>query len=297
MSRWAEIRRGAVLYEDGAILVLNKPAGISVMGERHETDLVRLAQEDGEELFPVHRIDKVTSGAILFAKELQYHSDLTRQFNKRTVSKAYLAITRGSAGPGGAGGAEASGTLPEHGMIDLPLGVGRKSRVRVAGNREDIVLDGSGRHWSLAAPESAESAAGSAAGGAWGAGDKKSYPSQTAFVRVWADDHHTVLAVRPVTGRRHQIRVHLAWIGHPIEGDPLFDKGAAARGERAGLHSWRLAFDAAWADGTRLELEAPPGADFWAVLGERGAEIGSGERLEQARKGLTEAAADRESSE
>ena len=50
------------------------------MGERHETDLVRLAAEAGEKLFPAHRIDKVTSGALLFAKELRWHGALTRQF-------------------------------------------------------------------------------------------------------------------------------------------------------------------------------------------------------------------------
>lgn len=260
-SRWAGIREGAVLFEDEAVLVLNKPAGISVMGERHETDLVRLAQEDGEELFPVHRIDKVTSGAILFAKELRHHGDLTRQFNRRTVGKSYLAITRTSELPDGGRRA-----LPASGTIDLPLGVGRKNRVRVAGNREDIVVSEGGRRWSLATSDAEDGGAG--AGGGWGSGAKKSYPSRTDFARAWGDDHHDLLALHPVTGRRHQIRVHLAWIGHPIEGDPLFDRSAAARGVRCALHSWRLAFDAAWANGKRIALEAPPGEDFWGVLGD-----------------------------
>src|ERR1700704_1986292 len=93
VSDWAQIRAAAVLYEDDAALVLNKPVGLSVMGERHDTDLVRLAAEAGETLYPAHRIDKVTSGVILFAKELRWHGDLTRQFNKRTVEKTYLALT------------------------------------------------------------------------------------------------------------------------------------------------------------------------------------------------------------
>jgi len=67
VSDWAQIRAGIVLYEDDAALVLNKPAGLAVMGERHDTDLVRLAQEAGEKLYPAHRIDKVTSGALLLA--------------------------------------------------------------------------------------------------------------------------------------------------------------------------------------------------------------------------------------
>ena len=90
---WPELRSGTVLFEDDAALVLNKPAGLSVMGERHGTDLVRLAEAAGETVIPVHRIDKNTSGAILFAKALRFHGDLTRQFNKRTVEKAYLAVT------------------------------------------------------------------------------------------------------------------------------------------------------------------------------------------------------------
>src|SRR5215469_14940690 len=129
MADWGAIRRDAVLFEDDAALVLNKPAGISVMGERHETDLVRLAADDGETLFPAHRIDKVTSGAVLFAREQRYHGDLTRQFNKRTVDKAYLAVTRTTG-------------LPDTGVIDLPLSVGRKNRVRIAAERDRICLSG-----------------------------------------------------------------------------------------------------------------------------------------------------------
>ncbi|MCE6995236.1 RluA family pseudouridine synthase [Saccharothrix sp. S26] len=236
MTTWSELRRGAVLFEDEAALVLAKPPGIAVMGERHGTDLVRLAEEAGETLFPAHRIDKNTSGAILFAKRLEFHGDLTRQFNKRTVDKAYLAVT-------------ASTGLPERGRITLPFSVGRKNRVRVAGNRSDIGFDAQRSRWSLAPGTEF--------------GHVRTYPSDTGFARAWHDDRHTLLVVVPHTGRRHQIRVHLAWIGHPILGDPLFDKNAEAAGLRTFLHSWRLAFDAAWAGGARVEVLAPPGPDFW----------------------------------
>jgi tRNA pseudouridine32 synthase / 23S rRNA pseudouridine746 synthase len=240
VSGWAEIRDGGVCYEDDAALVLNKPAGLAVMGERHDTDLVRLAEEAGEKLYPAHRIDKVTSGALLLAKELRYHGDLTRQFNNRTVGKLYLAVTRSTG-------------LPERGAIELPLSVGRKNRVRVAANRAAIVFDEATSSWSVPADEVF--------------GHVRVYPSRTTFARVWADGEHTLVAVRPVTGRRHQIRAHLAWIGHPIEGDPLFGKTS---GGRTLLHSWLLGFDAAWADGARIEVVAPPGADFWAPLGPAG---------------------------
>lgn len=227
-----------MLYEDEAALVLNKPAGISVTGERHETDLVRLAADAGEVLYPAHRIDKVTSGAVLFAKELSYHGDLTRQFNRRTVEKTYLAITR-------------SIGLPDQGTIELPLSVGRKNRVRVAAERASITeVDGV---WTV--PESAVFT------------HVEIYPSVTHFVRAWANDQYTVLVVRPVTGRRHQIRVHLAWIGHELAGDPLFTKD----GGRTGLHAWRLAFDAEWRGGERVAVAARPPEDFWIGDGMDGA--------------------------
>lgn len=264
MSEWSRLRERSVVLEDRAVLALNKPAGISVMGERHGTDLVRMAAAAGEELFPVHRIDKGTSGLVLFAKDLSWHGGLTRQFAKRTAGKTYLAVVR----PPG---------LPPRGVIDLPLTPGRKSTVRVAAPRGMI----------RAAPPAVTPTAGAAAGtgghpapptaGAaapgeqvtWTAApqavfsDRRVYPSVTEFAVLWQDSEHALLAVWPLTGRRHQIRVHLAWIGHPVEGDPLF---GMADQPRTLLHSWRLAFDAAWRGDTRLAVEAPPPDDFWAPL-------------------------------
>ena len=87
-----------------------------------------------------------------------------------------------------------------------------------------------------------------------------SYPSVTGLRRLWEGTAHTLVAAEPQTGRRHQIRVHLAWIGHPIAGDPLF--GGA--GPRTSLHAWRLTFDDA--AGQRVRVMADPGADFWAPV-------------------------------
>jgi tRNA pseudouridine32 synthase/23S rRNA pseudouridine746 synthase len=177
---------------------------------------------------------------VLLAKDLRLHGDLTRQFSKRTVDKMYLAITR-SAG------------LPARGTIELPLSVGRKNRVRIAASRDAITFDPARSSWSV--PPEAQFQ------------DVRTYPSVTTFLRVCGDEQHTLLAAHPVTGRRHQIRVHLAWTGHPIAGDPLFSKAPADGPGRTLLHSWRLGFTAAWAGGARIRAEAPPGADFWAPLG------------------------------
>lgn len=242
MRDWAEIRDACTLLEDEAVLVLSKPAGISVVGERHEADLMTLARAAGERLMPVHRIDKVTSGAVLLAKQPPVHADLTRQFQRRSAGKVYLALTR-------------SRGLPERGTIELPLSVGRKNRVRVAAQRNSIVADEASGRWWVAPSEVFT--------------HTRTYPSLTTFVRLSEDQGGTLLAVRPVTGRRHQIRVHLAWIGHPIEGDPLFDSGSGSGAARTALHSWRIAFDAPWSGNARVEVEAPPPDDFWACVRER----------------------------
>jgi len=227
---WPELRRAACVFENDDVLALDKPAGLAVTGERHDTDIVELAREAGEVLYPVHRIDKVTSGLVLLAKRLPAHGPLTRQFAARTADKAYLAITRSTG-------------LPPEWTIDLPLAVGRKNRVRIAAPREALRFDPDACAWTV--PADAVRAG-------------RVYPSRTECRRLWEGDALTLVLARPVTGRRHQIRVHLAWTGHPVAGDPLFPGGAPAA--RTYLHSWRLTFDAPWA--ARTTLVADPGPDF-----------------------------------
>lgn len=230
MTTWAQVREGRELLRDDDLLVLDKPAGWSVMGERHDTDLVRLARDAGETLWPAHRIDKVTSGIVLFARRLEVHGGLTRQFADRSVAKTYLAVATGTG-------------LPERGTIELPLSVGRKNRVRIAAPREAITR--AGDLWTV--PDDAVLPG-------------ETYPSTTSFATLATGADRTLLAVTPTTGRRHQIRVHLAWIGHALVGDPLFEKDPATR---TGLHAWRLGFTGP--DGVHHDLEAPPGADFDAL--------------------------------
>ncbi|TLF92282.1 RNA pseudouridine synthase [Nocardia cyriacigeorgica] len=233
---WPDLRERCRIAEDDAIVAVNKPAGISVTGERHDTDIVQAAAAVGETLYPVHRIDKVTSGVVLLAKDLAAHGQLTRQFNKQTARKTYLAIV-----------STPEGALPDAGTIDLPLSVGRKNRVRIAAPRESIQV--SGDRWFVEPGDLL---------------DTKNYPSTTRFATVLRDGDYTVLALRPVTGRRHQIRVHLAWIGHAIAGDPLFDKSGVH--DRTYLHSWQLGLAADWRTPPELNLVAEPGRAFWSPL-------------------------------
>jgi tRNA pseudouridine32 synthase/23S rRNA pseudouridine746 synthase/23S rRNA pseudouridine1911/1915/1917 synthase len=226
------LRAERVLAEDGGTLALDKPPGISVMGERHDDDIVELAARAGEELFPVHRIDKVTSGIVLLARTLAAHGPLTRQFADRSAAKGYLAVVEGV-------------ELPDRWTIDLPLGVGRKNRVRIAAPRERLrhSVDEAGERWTI---DPADVIVG-----------KPNYPSVTEVHRLLRRDGRSLVLALPRTGRRHQIRVHLAWTGTPIVGDPLF---GAAEG-RTHLHSWRLRLP-----GTAVDLVAPPDAGFVAGL-------------------------------
>jgi tRNA pseudouridine32 synthase/23S rRNA pseudouridine746 synthase/23S rRNA pseudouridine1911/1915/1917 synthase len=238
---WAELRARIVRWEDDEALVVDKPPGLSVMGERHDTDLVTLAAAAGEPLWWVNRIDKVTSGAVVLARTKEAHGWLTRQFARRTVDKAYLAVCH----PGG---------LPPRGTIDLPLLKAGSGRIRVAAERAHIQLDQATGRWYV--PEARLL-------------PRKNYPSRTDYRSLWDDGEHAVVLAEPVTGRRHQIRVHLAWTGHAIVGDPLFARQPGPPADRTHLHSLRVAFEAATSGHPWVEVTAEPSPDFWAPVAAR----------------------------
>lgn len=232
---WASVRADRTVYADDRIVVIDKPPGISLVGERGGTDLMRQAREAGDWVMPAHRIDKVTSGLVLLARDLAAHKALTRQFNDRSVRKDYLAVVRG-------------GAPAVEGTIELPLSIGRKSRVRVAADRAAIAQPEPGL-WTVADDQVFDHV--------------RVYPALTRFRTVARSGEDAALVLRPHTGRRHQLRVHLAWIGHPIEGDPLFCRPA---GPRTHLHAWQLRFSHP-DDGRRLALRTDPDISFWHPLG------------------------------
>jgi tRNA pseudouridine32 synthase/23S rRNA pseudouridine746 synthase/23S rRNA pseudouridine1911/1915/1917 synthase len=190
--------------------VLNKPADVSLLADRSGAPCLWDALPDllGEKPYLVHRLDKPTSGALAIALNQATQTQLTKAFAARQVGKYYLARVLGDPGPAG--------------IIDLPLKKGRKSRYRVAGQREDIIaID---RNWQLASPT----------------GD--GHPALTRFRRLQQQDASSLLLLKPATGRTHQLRVHLAWIGHPIIGDHLYGrpKDPAQQSNRLYLHAHRL---------------------------------------------------------
>jgi tRNA pseudouridine32 synthase/23S rRNA pseudouridine746 synthase len=183
-----------VLHQDHEILLVNKPAGLlSVPGKgEHLADcLIARVQRVFPEALLVHRLDRDTSGVMVFALTPHAQRHLGLQFEKRQVRKVYVARVWGEM-------AERTGT------VDLPLIVDWPNRPR------QKVDHAEGR------------------------------PAVTDWRVVRVEDGTTRVRLYPHTGRSHQLRVHMAEIGHPILGDPFYAKGPARDFPRLMLHSESL---------------------------------------------------------
>jgi 23S rRNA-/tRNA-specific pseudouridylate synthase len=220
-----------VLYRTTELIAINKPTGISLLADRSGApclwDEIRAGLAPLDPL-PVHRIDKGTSGVLLIALTRAHQSHLTQAFQRRDVRKFYVARIAGDL------------DLDGHtGHIDLPLTKGRKSRYRVAGLRERITRRN--QRWRLS---------GRAAEG---------HESISRLRRIGGSDRQTVLLLQPLTGRTHQLRVHLSWIGFPILGDRLYGNPDANEQAwpRLALHCHRIVFDG-------ISITAPPPAELIA---------------------------------
>jgi tRNA pseudouridine32 synthase/23S rRNA pseudouridine746 synthase len=200
-----------IVHADAQVVVVDKPAGLLTVPGRGDDKadclFARLAVR-----FPslklVHRLDRDTSGLIVFALKPSAQVHLGRQFEERAVDKRYVARVWGVP----AGG---------KGRIDLPLTVDWPNRPR------QKVCHDTGR------------------------------PALTDW-RVMSDDGATArVQLKPRTGRSHQLRVHMATIGHPILGDSLYaDWQARAAAARLLLHAERLGF-AHPESGARLAFTSP----------------------------------------
>lgn len=221
-------REFPVLYEDDAVLVVDKPAGVAVHGGSGVSfgviEQLRRARPQARFLELVHRLDRETSGALLLAKKRSALVSLQDQFRQRETGKTYAALVVGA-------------WPANKKVIDVAL-------------HKFLTPEGERRVRVVPADHP----------------DAMRSISLVRVVQCFAD--FTLLDVTIKTGRTHQIRVHLASQGHPIVGDDKYGDFAlnkalaAGRGrpavkfERMFLHARRLAFDHP-VSGERIELAAP----------------------------------------
>ena len=198
-----------ILEDRDGLLVVSKPSGLLThatadKSRKNLVDLVRAERPDGSELTLQHRLDRETSGLVLFTTEVATRAVVAQQFEQRRVHKQYLCWIRGK-------------RLDSTWSVEAPL-TERSGRVKV----------GPGK------------------------------PSRTDFRLVRRQGEFCLLEARPVTGRKHQIRAHLAHLGLPILGDRLFGGEEASR---LLLHAYRLSLSHPALGGDRM-FTAEPDTEF-----------------------------------
>ena len=228
-----------VVYQDEHIAVIDKPAGLAVHpGPGHSDHTLVNAllaicpdiQGVGGEIRPgiVHRLDKDTSGLMVVAKTHQAHLDVSDQIKARQVDKGYLALAVGK-------------VEPAVGVIDEPIGRDPHNRKRMA-----VVPDGREARTRYRVLEYIMPSGG--------------VPMPSGG--VWAG--YSLLEVVLETGRTHQIRVHLSFLGHPLMGDGVYGRSSPLL-DRQFLHANRLGFrHPATGEPVEFRSELPP--ELSAVL-------------------------------
>ena len=257
----AEARPLAVLFEDDALLAIDKPAGLVMHPTRRYPSgtltnalLAHLHPGGRGRVHLVHRLDRDTSGIVLVAKSPEVHATLARAMARRAVHKDYLAVVYGT-------------PRAPRDRIDLRMRRDPATR-RMTTSRHDglpasteiAVLASCSEHAPSTMATDTENA---------GAARRADLARGGATL--------TFLRCRLITGRLHQIRVHLAGVGLPIVGDPIYGeprwKGIAephlrdvcATFPRQALHAWRLTC-AHPVTGAPLAIEAPLPADIQALV-------------------------------
>ena len=229
-----------VVYEDDDLAVINKPKGMVVhpapgnsSGTLVNALLYRFQTLSGAggEVRPgiVHRIDRMTSGLLVVAKNDFAHEALARQFAEHTAHREYLCLVHGN-------------LKEDSGTVDAPIGRHKTDRKRMA-----VTEDGrrAVTHWHVLERFGTE----------------------------------TLLDVRLETGRTHQIRVHMAYIKHPILGDEVYGSPAPKLGLNGqALHGYRLTFSHP-RTGETMSFTAPLPDDFITAIVRLGGSVPEPENL------------------
>ena len=218
-----------ILYQDEYLVAVNKPSGLLVHRSWLDTQatefaLQKVRNQIGQYVYPVHRLDRPTSGVLLFALDKECARNISEQFIEQTTEKRYLAVVRG---------------YMQDGELDYPL---KEKLDKIADKR--------------AQPDK---------------------PPQEAFtqyrclqqtelpiaVRPYDSSRYSLMELIPKTGRKHQLRRHMAHLRHPIVGDTSHGDGKHNAMFRDNFDSQRLLLHAAYLSfkhpktGRLIEIQAP----------------------------------------
>jgi 23S rRNA pseudouridine1911/1915/1917 synthase len=207
-----------ILYQDRDIIAINKPAGLLSVGnttenKQHALAILRNQLSRGKKqvkLWPVHRLDRDTSGVLLFATSKEMRESVMDKWG--ISEKVYLAIVEGC-------------PKEKKGTINQPLRADEKEYRMHVGKHPDAK------------------------------------PAITHYEVKQITPERSLLEVKIETGRQHQIRAHLAWLGHSIIGDERY----GTKGEKMGLHAKKLTIiHPVKKKPMSFEVDAPK--DFYALL-------------------------------
>ncbi len=211
-----------VIYEDDDLLILDKQPGIVVhptKGYPRGTLANAIAyywrqQDLNITVRPIHRLDRETSGLILFAKNAYTDQHLSDQATSGRMKKFYWAITEGA-------------IQPPSGVIDLRIGIAACPDLREVSPKGRVAV------------------------------------TKYATLEDWSD--YALLEVELLTGRTHQIRAHLSYLGHPLLSDTRYGASPTPLMERVALHAKRLSFYHPLRK-ERLTFEAEPHPDMQQAI-------------------------------
>lgn len=212
-----------IIHEDNHLIVLDKPAGLSVLPDGWEKEsqyLVKMLEEGYGKVFIVHRLDKITSGVMVFARDAETHRALNIQFENHEAQKTYHAILEGNP--------KWEEKVAKH---PLRANVGHKHRTMV-----DNKNGKPSETWFRVI---------------------KRYGARPEQGRRDA----ALVEAKPQTGRTHQIRVHAYALGHPLAGDTLYGAEQTYGFPRPMLHAQSLSFLHPGTN-ERVKFSAPRPPDF-----------------------------------